>query len=152
MSVSTDDLRGAQLLFRDVGVRSLLLREARHRAVRRVFGVPLSEQSVLVTVLLLGAWATVLRDLMPRPWPHPSRADAAIGGALVNATFRGLAGVPSQTMPLAGGLIAVAILSRSLRPAVAGSAREARALAREVRTAFGARYGHASARVTDRGM
>jgi len=43
-------------------------------------------------------------------------------------------------MPLAGGLIAFALLSHSLRPAVAGSAREVQALAHGVRSAFGARY------------
>jgi hypothetical protein len=150
MSASSDEPRGAQLLFIDVGLRSLLLREARHRVIRRVFGVAQGDQSVLVTMLLLGAGAAVLRDLMPRPWPHPSRGDAAIAGSLANATFRGLAGAPSQTMPVAGGLIAFAILSRSLRPAVAGSAEEARALARAVRATFGARYGRAS--VADRGV
>jgi len=67
---------------------------------------------------------------------------AKIGSSLVNATFRGVAGARSQTMPLAGALIASALLSHSLRPAVAGSAREVRALAREVRAAGGARYGH----------
>jgi hypothetical protein len=55
-------------------------------------------------------------------------------------------------MPLAGGLIAAAIVSHSLRPAVAGSGREARALARQVRAAFGTRYGHASIGVADRGV
>ena len=48
---------------------------------------------------------------------------------------------PSRTMPVAGGLIAFALVSHSLRPAVAGSVREVRALAREVRASFGARYG-----------
>jgi hypothetical protein len=62
--------------------------------------------------------------------------------SLLNATFRGIAGAPSGTMPLAGGLIALAMLSHSLRPALTGSAREVRALARDVRMAFGARYGH----------
>ena len=58
----------------------------------------------------------------------------------MNASLRGLAGPPAKGMPLAGGLIAAAILSHSLRPAVVGSAREVRGLTRQVRTAFGARY------------
>jgi hypothetical protein len=63
------------------------------------------------------------------------------GASLVNVAFRGIAGAPSGTMPLAGGLIAFALVSHSVRSAVAGSAREIRALTRDVRAAFGARYG-----------
>jgi hypothetical protein len=72
----------------------------------------------------------------------PSGADAAIGGAVPNATLGGIAGAPARNMPFAGALIGFAVLSHSLRPAVAGSARGARALAHEVRTALGARYRH----------
>jgi hypothetical protein len=43
-------------------------------------------------------------------------------------------------MPLAGALIAFGLLSHSLRPAIAGSARQVRGLTQELRTAFGARY------------
>jgi hypothetical protein len=135
------ELGGAGLLFMDLRLRSLLIAEARHRAITRVFGTRTEDQSALATLILLGAGAAVLRDLMPRPWPRPSRRDAALGGSLMNASLRGLAGAPSNGMPLAGGLIAAAILSHSLRPAVVGTAREVRALTREARAAFGARYG-----------
>jgi hypothetical protein len=140
MALNGDGVGGARLLLVDVGVRSLLMGEGRQRALMRVFGVPREDQSFLATVILIGAGATVLRGFAPR-WPRPSRADAAMGGSLLNATLRGAAGAPSQHIPLAGALIAVGVLSHSLRPAVAGSAREVRALAREVRVALGARYG-----------
>jgi hypothetical protein len=133
------ELGGADLLFMDVRLRSLLIAEARHRAITRVFGTRTEDQSAFATLILLGAGAAVLRDLLPRPW-HPSRRDAVLGGSLMNASLRGLAGAPSKGMPLAGGLIAAAILSHSLRPAVVGSAREVRAMTRQVRAAFGARY------------
>jgi hypothetical protein len=137
-----DEVGGAKLLFVDVRTRSLLTGEARRRGVTRVFGVPRADQSLLVTVILIGAVGTVLRGFAAAlPRPRPSGADAAIGGSLLNATFRGIAGAPSRNMPLAGGLIAFAVLSHSLRPAVAGSARTAHAVAHEVRTVFGARYG-----------
>lgn len=136
------DVRGARLLFVDMGVRSLVMGEARRGVVTRIFGIPRDEPSFLVTMIMFGAAATVVRDFAPRPWPHPTGADLKIGGSLLNATFRGIAGAPSGTMPLAGGLIAFAVLSHSLRPAVTGSAREVRALTRDVRAAFGARYGH----------
>jgi hypothetical protein len=123
----------------DVRMRSLLLGEARKRAVTRAFGTPRGEQSFLVTALLIGAAATALRDLAPRP-PRPSRAGAAIGGTLVNTALRGLAGEPSAAMPLAGALIAFGLLSNSIRPTIVGSAHEVRQLTRELRAAFGARY------------
>jgi hypothetical protein len=40
----------------------------------------------------------------------------------------------------AGALIAFGLLSHSLRPAIAGTAREVRGLTRDLRAAFGARY------------
>jgi hypothetical protein len=136
-----DDISLGTVLFVDVRVRSLLMGEARKRVVTGAFGIPRGDQSVLVRMILIGAVATVLRDLAPRPWPRLSGADAAIGGSLLNATLRGIAGTPSRSMPIAGALIAFGLLSRSLRPAVVGSAREVRALARDVRSAFSARYG-----------
>jgi hypothetical protein len=140
--LNPDDVHGATLLFIDMRVRSLMMRQARQGAVTRVFGVPRADQSFLATMILLGAVAAVLKDLTPRPWPHATGAEARIGASLVNVAFRGIAGAPSRNMPLAGGLIAFALLSHSIRPAVAGSAREIRALTRGVRGAFGARYGH----------
>ena len=137
----SDDIGVARSLFVDARVGSLLAADARQRVVTRVFGVPRDDQSLVVTLILTGAVATVLRGFVPRPWPRPSGADAAIGGSLLNATFRGIAGAPARNMPLAGALIAFAMLSHSVRPAVAGTAHEVRALAREVRAAFGARYG-----------
>lgn len=138
-----DEVEGAQLLFLDVEVRSLLIGEARRRLLTRVFGVPRDDQSFLVTMILLGALGgTVLRGFAALPWPRPSGADAAIGGSLLNMTLREVAGAPSRKMPLAGALIAFAVLSHGLRPAVAGSARDVRALERKVRAASGARYGH----------
>jgi hypothetical protein len=134
------DVGGARMLFVDVGVQSLLMGEARRRAVTRVFGVPSEDQSLLVTMILLGAAGSVVRGFAPRPWPRPSGVHAAMGGSLVGAMLRGIAGAPSRNVPLAGGLIAFALLSRSLRPAVAGSAREVRALAHGIGSAFGARY------------
>jgi hypothetical protein len=136
-----DEVHGASLLFVDMRLRSLMMREARRGVVTRMFGVPRDEQSFLATMVLFGAVAAVLRGFAARPWPSPSGADAAITGSLLNAASRGIAGAPSRTMPLAGALIAFAVVSHSLRPAVAGSAREARALARQARAAFGARYG-----------
>jgi hypothetical protein len=127
------------MLFVDLGVRSLLFGEARKRGVTRAFGTPRDHQSFLVTAILLGAAATVLRDRAPR-LPRPSRTGAAIGGSVVNTAFRGLAGEPSAAMPLAGALIAFGLVSNSLRPTIVGSARQLQGMTRQLRAAFGARY------------
>jgi hypothetical protein len=129
----------ARMMFVDVRVRSLLAGEARRRAVTRVLGIPAEDQSFLVTMIVLGAAGTVVRGLAPR-LPRPSGTDAAIGGSLLNTTLRGIAGPPAAAVPLAGGLIAFAVISHSLRPAVAGAVRDVRALAHGIGSAFSARY------------
>ena len=125
----------------DVRVWSLLLGEARRRSLTRVFGVPGDEQSFVVTMALLGAGGAVLAGLLPHPSLHATRADAAIGGSLVNASLRGVAGAPSQAMPLAGALIAFAVVGHALRPAVAETIHDVQAFTHRVRSAFTARYG-----------
>ena len=137
MSQNEDSV--ARMLFVDVAVRSALIGEARRRAVTRVFGVPPNDQSLLVTMILLGAAGTVVRGLAPS-LPRPSRTDAAVGGTVANTALRGIAGAPAATVPFAGGLIAFALLSHSLRPAVAGAVHEVRAFAHGIGSAFGARY------------
>jgi hypothetical protein len=136
------ELGGARLLFVDARIRSHLMAEARRGAITRVFAVPRADQSFLVTMILIGAVGTVLRDLAGRAVPHPSRTDAAMGGSVLSAAVSGLAGAPSRNMPLAGAVIAFAVLSHSIRPAVVGSAREIGALAHSVGAAFRGRYGH----------
>jgi hypothetical protein len=142
VAFSADEVSGARLLLVDVRMRSLLMHEARRRVVTRMFGLGRDEQSFLVTMILIGAVATVIRDFAAPLWPRPSGADVAIGGSVLNATLRGLAGPPSRNVPLAGVMIACAMLSHSLRPVVAGSAREIGTLFSEVRAALGGRYGH----------
>ena len=137
--MSQNDDSVARMLFVDVGVRSLLLGEARRRAVTRVFGVAPEDQTLLVTLILVGAAGTVARGLAPA-LPRPSRMHAAVGGTVANTALRGIAGAPAATVPLAGGLIAFALLSHSLRPAVAGAIREVRVFAHGIGSAFGVRY------------
>lgn len=125
----------------DLRVWSLLAGEARRRSITRVFGVPGDEQSLLVTVALLGAGAAVLRSLVPPIPVHPlSGSDLAIGGSLVNATLRGVAGAPAQAMPLAGLLIAFAVVGHATRPAIEGVVRDVKAAARATHAAFVGRY------------
>jgi hypothetical protein len=143
MAEMTNPLRASDELTQlsvDMRVWSLLLGEARRRAVTRVFGVPPSEQSLLVTIALAGAAGAVVRGAIPVRLPHPSRADAAMGGTVVNASLRGLAGAPSQAMPLAGALSAFGVLGHAFRPVVVGTVRDVQAMARRTQSALAARY------------
>ena len=146
LAFNPDDAYGARLLFVDMRVWSLLAREARQRVVTRMFGVPRADQTFLTTMILLAVAATVLREIVARPLPHPSGGDAVMGGFVLNSALRGLAGPPARNMPLAGVLIAFAALAHAFRPAVAGSVRGAHALARGGRATFDARYGLRSRR------
>jgi hypothetical protein len=126
----------------DARVAFALADDAWERVVAMVFGIPREHQSLLVKLLVTGAAATVARGYVPRlPRTRPSRVDAAMGGSVLNAAVRGLAGAPSQNIPTAGVLIAVAMLARSIRSAAAGSTRDVQWLAHGA----GARYGHRSA-------
>jgi hypothetical protein len=71
---------GAGLLFVDVKLRSAVIAEARRRAITGMFGVPRGDQSVLVTTILSGAGAIVVRDAVGGLWRRPSGSDVAIGG------------------------------------------------------------------------
>jgi len=134
-----NELAGAGEFLADRRVEALLLGEARRRAVTRAFGIPGEEQSLLVTMILAGSVATVLGGLVARPLPHLSGADAAFGGAVVNATFGAMVGT-SKAAPVAGGLITFAVVAHALRPVVAGSARRGRAVLHELRATYDARY------------
>jgi hypothetical protein len=134
-----EEVGGAGQFVTDRRVEALLVGEARRRAVTRMFGVPGGEQSLLVTLILAGSAATVLGGMVARPLPRLSGADAAIGGAALNAGLGAMVGA-SRTAPLAGGLITFAVVAHAIRPVMSGSARRGRALLHEVRAAYDFRY------------
>ena len=136
-----DDVGAARQVVVNMSVGSLLMHEARRRVVTRMFGVPGEDQSFLVTVVLLGAAATVVGGVVVRALPRPAGVDLAMGGAVVNTGFSGIAGPPSAGMPLAGAVIAFAVLVHSLRPAAAETVREIRRVGRGVGAVLGEVYG-----------
>jgi hypothetical protein len=113
----------------------LLLNEARHRIVMRVFGVS-RRDSNRVTVIALGSLAGGLSARAIRvarvPSP-PSVAATAIGAGALKATVHGFAGDWSRTTPNFEGLVALVLIEKSLGPALRGSFRGARRSARGVR-------------------
>ena len=128
----------ARLFFGDAAIVLLLLNNVRHRMVARVFGVS-REDSNVVTVVAIGsaavavhATATRVRRSIRR---HPSLPDTAIGAAVLRGTALGIAGEPSRAVPAFGGLVALALLGRSSRPALRGAFRTTRGSVRGVATA-----------------
>jgi hypothetical protein len=120
----------------DMRVAALLAGHVRRRVVTRVFGLPPEDQTFLVSLAVLGGAAGVLAGFASRPLPRPSGTDLVIGGALVNTGLRGIAGPPSAGVPLAGVLIAFALLSHGIRPTLARSAHGIGQLEHDARTAF----------------
>jgi hypothetical protein len=132
-----DGVGDARSVVVNMRVASILMSYAHQRAVTRMFGVRAEDQSSLVTITLLGTVATVAAGVAVRLVPRPSGTDLAIGSAVANTGLRGIAGPPAAGIPLAGALIAFAVVAHSLRPAVAGTVHEIRRGVHECRTAFG---------------
>jgi hypothetical protein len=143
-------LNEAEYFYVDLKARSLVVGEVRRRGLTRAFGVPGDEQSLLVTLILLGALATVAKEYasrLPKLPGLPDAADTEMAGGVLNAGLRGLAGPPAAAMPLAGLMIGFAVMLHGLRPlaqafetAIPGAARRAGHVARRAHTSFRARY------------
>ena len=124
-----DEADAVKQLLVDVKVASLLAGHARRRVVTQVFGIPEEDQTFLVTIIVLGAGASVVGGAVSRFVPHPTRGDFAMGGAVVDTGLRAMVGAPTSAVPAAGALLAFALLAHSARPAVAASLRGARGVA-----------------------
>jgi hypothetical protein len=138
--IRLEDVGGARLLVSDARVALLLLDEARYRVVRRLFGVS-RDQSWLVTLIALALIAEAANakwDEMVRGPGGPTRADVALGAAVVRELLAGIAGPSSRDTPLVGTLVSIAVLGALVRPAVHGI----RASSHRVRHSFNHRYGH----------
>ena len=83
LDIALEDVAGARLLVSDVTVALLLVDEARHRVVERLFGVS-REQSWQVTLIALALLASAAHDksdqLLKGPG-GPTRSDVTLGAA-----------------------------------------------------------------------
>jgi hypothetical protein len=122
-----------RLLVGDAIILFRILSEARHRAVARVFGAG-KEHSTLVTLIVIGAFASALRRAAAAPGTQVRKVrssptavgDAMIGTAAFRETVDSIAGPPSRDTSSAAALIAFAVLAHLFRPAVAGLLRAVR--------------------------
>ena len=124
----------ARLFFGEAAIGFMLLNEARHRTVTRVFGVS-REDSNLVTVLAIGSAAVAVHGTAARVGamrPHPSRSDGLIGASVLREAALGIAGEPSRAVPAAGALIGLALVGKSSRPMLRRTVRTTRESVRSV--------------------
>ncbi len=123
---------GARLLRSDAGIAFLLLNEARHRILVRLFGISRNDSS-FVTVIGIGIAGAVLCQKMARLRrlaSRPSASSTLIGAATLNEAAHRIAGESSRRTPFLGGLITFAlvgryhsVVSRSIRGAIASVRR-----------------------------
>jgi hypothetical protein len=144
MPAHGDQPSGVRLLRTDIRGAFLLLNEARHRTMERVFGVSRA-QSNLVTAIALAVTAETARDRAARFMRGPggpTRADAILGGGLLKELVHGIAGLSSRDTPLFGTLVAIGVLAALRRVILGRPVRAFRAGSHRARLMFNRRYGH----------
>lgn len=121
------NLGPARLLCGDAIIVVLLLNEARHRVVSRVFGVS-RDDSNLVTAVTIGSGGHALHHQAARVRSLPARPslfDTAVGAAVLNETVQRIAGDASRDTPAFSSLVAFALLDRGFGPTLRASFRDA---------------------------
>jgi hypothetical protein len=134
---------GARLLVSDTRVTLLLLNEARNHTIKRLFGTP-REDSTLVTIIAVGVLSAAVRDKTAQllKGPNPSLADTMLGIGVANEYVRGIAGVPPGGSVLFSALVAMAVVGAAVRPVARASWRGAKSMSHHARADFDHRYGH----------
>ena len=144
LDIALEDVAGARLLVSDVTVALLLVDEARHRVVERLFGVSRS-QSWPVTLIALALLASAAHDksdqLLKGPG-GPTRSDVMLGAAGLRELLTWIPGPSSRDTPLVGTLVMVALVGALVRPGVSRAAHGIRTSSHRARLSFNHRYGH----------
>lgn len=138
------DYGGARLLVSDIRVAFLLLDEARHAVVVRLFGVD-RDDSMLISIIALATAARAAHDMAGRVVKldaRPSASDSMLGLSMLRESAHWLAGDRYRDTPIFGTLIALAFASASVRPMVRASVRGAKTASHQARFGFDKRYGH----------
>ena len=144
LDIALEDVAGARLLVSDVTVALLLVDEARHRVVERLFGVSRA-QSWPVTLIALALLASAAHDksdqLLKGPG-GPTRSDVMLGAAGLRELLTWIPGPSSRDTPLVGTLVMVALVGALVRPGVSRAAHGIRTSSHRARLSFNHRYGH----------
>jgi hypothetical protein len=133
---------GARLLAADAQVATLLANEARRRAMRRLFGIPVDTGSGIATLIALGALLEAIRRQTQSLPPVPGRDNALIGLGILRETAYDIAGPASRSSRYFGTLLGIALIGGGTRIVVKKSAHGVRTLAHHAIADFNHRYGH----------
>jgi hypothetical protein len=104
----------SELFVSDAIVVLLELNAARRRLLARLTGLAdlSGGESVLLTLLTLGAVAELLEDANPVHIVRPWGGDLVIGGSVLSELTHGVAGATSRTVPGFTALVAFALIWR----------------------------------------
>jgi len=135
---------GANLLLSDIRVASLLVNEARYRALERVLGIPRDQANVATVVavlLVLEALQDSSTQALRKRRP-PSVGEFAFGVTAAREGLYAVAGPESRESPLFASVLMLAVLGNVLRPVVSRSLRDLRASSHGLDVKFRQRYGY----------
>jgi hypothetical protein len=132
---------GARLLAADAQVATMLANEARRRAMRRMFGIPVDTSSAIATLIALGALVEAIRRQAEKVPSRPSPDYGLIGLGILRETAYDIAGPASRSSRYFGTLLGVALIGGATRIAVRKSARGARVVTHRATAEFNHRYG-----------
>ena len=133
-----EELGRASLFPSDPRTALVLLNEARHRAVRGVFGVR-RDQVNLMTLIAAATLAEVVHTQsrrVRRGLRGPTRADVILADGLLNALGRGIAGPSSREIPFVAALIGTAAVGTVAARVLQHSAHEMRAASLRLERSF----------------
>ena len=132
---------GARLLAADAQVAAMLANEARRRALRRFFGIPVDTNSRIATLIALGALVAGIRRQRERLPSKPSPDYGLIGLGVLRETAYEIAGPGSRSSRYFGTLLGVALIGGATRIAVRKSGHGARVVTHRATAEFHHRYG-----------
>jgi hypothetical protein len=132
---------GARLLAADARVAAMLANEARRRALRKFFGIPVDTNSRIATLIALGALVAGIRRQRERLPSKPSPDYGLIGLGVLRETAYEIAGPGSRSSRYFGTLLGIALIGGATRIAVKKSAHGARVVTHRATTEFNHRYG-----------
>ena len=133
---------GARLLAADARVVSLLIDDARRRAMERLLGIPRDQPSggeTLLTLIVLGG---ALKSRAPHRPTRPSLADTTWGFGLLREVGYGVAGPWARETPGFGALIALALVGAGTGVVVRKSVQGVKGVSHRGYAEFHHRYGH----------
>ena len=144
LDIALEDVAGARLLVSDVRVALLLVDDARHRLVKRVFGVSREQswQVTLIALVLLASAAHDKSDQVLKGPGGPTRSDVMLGAAGLRELLTWISGQTARDTPLVGTLVMVALVRALVRPGVSRAAHGITTSSHRARLSFNHRYGH----------